>query len=254
MSRPLPWAKLYTRNLNEAKWRDVPADEYGVFAKLIQLGAVSTKRGVVFGTTAQIAALMGWPLEIVERAITRLSAPPFKTIRSLQTRVVFEKWEEHNPPSNFDPDYAAVRPAPETTENTGVSEDAGYSDSYSLALAPAIAASPSPSLSQDVEVRATNLRAALSSVRGWPTNAELDRMFTIQLATDFPSTDLVREARKFGTWVLDHPFKANSSPRSRFRNWCGNSVKFAARDASRGRPTTLSVEEQLAEKHKRWSA
>jgi hypothetical protein len=212
VSGALPWVKWFTKMVSEAKWRDVPADEYGCFAKMLQLGGLSSRRGVILGTDRQIAAVMGWDEALLSRTVKRLSAPPFKTVRRLKTGLVIGNFTDHHPPANFDPDkgYGHLKatdrpPIGDLSEHlTGEREG-----------------------EREGEQRERDrVVAALLEVRGFPEDADTNADFVTKLQRDFPSVDLVALAGKFGAHVLDRPFKANASPRGQFRTWATNAAKW----------------------------
>lgn len=232
MSSPLPWVKSHTRVLTSLKWLAIPIAERGVFDHLCRLGGVGSKRGYVEGTDEQIALLIRCDTNLVTSTVERLAAKPYESLRRRRGGVLIVNWDQHQAPSNYDPDTAygrksTVRDAVRVTESTPLVRVEGEREG-------------------DREKR-ERVVAHLRSVRGWPADEDRDGEFAERLLADFADVDLAAEAMKFATWVLDHPFKANSSPRSRFRNWCVNARLFAARDAStKPQPLGGSVVEQLA--------
>lgn len=243
MSNPLPWVKAHTRVLTSIKWLAIPIAERGVFDHLCRLGGVGTKRGYVEGTDEQIALLIRCDTNLVTQTVDRLSGKPYESLRRRRGGVVIVNWDQYQAPPNYDPDANYGRkPTVRVTESRPFGAPIGRVEGEGEGEGEG---------EREGEKR---LLAALREVPGYPFDPEKDVLFATQLVADFPSVDLAGEARKWAAYKLDRPFNARSSPRSQFRTWVSNALRFAARDASRGKPTTLSVEEQLAEKHKRWSA
>lgn len=67
----------------------------------------------------------------------------------------------------------------------------------------------------------------LKGVKGYPFDYQKDLEYLRMLAVDFPSVDLLREAKRWATYKLDKPLSKRSNPRLQFRRWCENSVRFA---------------------------
>jgi len=67
----------------------------------------------------------------------------------------------------------------------------------------------------------------LKDITGYPFNYDKDLGFIRQLAVDYPAVDILEQVKSYTTWLLDNPYKANSNPRSQFRNWCKNSIEYA---------------------------
>lgn len=74
--------------------------------------------------------------------------------------------------------------------------------------------------------------AILKSVDHYKFDFTKDLLFLRRLLVDFPSVDLLAEAKKWRDYKLDKPLAKNSSPRSQFRNWVGNSAQHSNPSAS----------------------
>lgn len=96
----------------------------------------------------------------------------------------------------------------------------------------------------------------LGKIPGYVVDRDKDTKHLRVLVAEFPNADPRMVIGELATWALDHKLGAN--PRLRLRRFFANRAKWntenAHKDAAKGKPTTLSVEEQLAEKHRRWSA
>ncbi|HHW14670.1 MAG TPA: hypothetical protein GXX28_07025 [Firmicutes bacterium] len=70
----------------------------------------------------------------------------------------------------------------------------------------------------------------LRSVPGYPFKFQRDLEHIRNLAVEFPTVDILTEAKKWRAYKLDKPLKPNSNPRSQFHNWC----EIASKQAPRG--------------------
>jgi len=59
----------------------------------------------------------------------------------------------------------------------------------------------------------------LRSVPGWPADDEQDAGLLRDLAEDFPTVNLLAEAKNWRTYKRDKPLDRKSRPRAQFRNW-----------------------------------
>ena len=70
-------------------------------------------------------------------------------------------------------------------------------------------------------------------IRGYPLNVPTDLEHIRALAVDFPTVDLLEEAKKWRTNKLDKPLKPKSNPRLQFRNWVANAAKWQSERSER---------------------
>lgn len=79
----------------------------------------------------------------------------------------------------------------------------------------------------------------LRKVQRYPLDTPKDLDFIRSLSLDFPTLDILAEAKKWRAYKLDKPLAPKSNPRSQFRNWCDKAVKWQAerseRDGRNGR-------------------
>lgn len=66
----------------------------------------------------------------------------------------------------------------------------------------------------------------LKQVESYPFDVKKDLEHIRALAVDYPTIDLLAEAKKWRVYKLDKPLKKKSNPRSQFRNWCANAAKW----------------------------
>ncbi len=99
--------------------------------------------------------------------------------------------------------------------------------------------------------------AELKQVKGYPLDFVKDLEHIRALETDFPTLDLVAEAKRWRVYKMDKPLKPKSNARLQFRNWCEISAKRRARDAP---PNGMHLAENtrralaLVEKYRRMEA
>jgi hypothetical protein len=70
-------------------------------------------------------------------------------------------------------------------------------------------------------------------IKGYPLDVPTDLEHIRALAVDFPTVDLLDEAKKWRTNKLDKPLKPKSNPRLQFRNWCANAAKWQSERSER---------------------
>ena len=70
-------------------------------------------------------------------------------------------------------------------------------------------------------------------IKGYPLNVPTDLEHIRALAVDFPTVDLLEEAKKWRTSKLDKPLKPKSNPRLQFRNWVANAAKWQSERSER---------------------
>ncbi len=75
--------------------------------------------------------------------------------------------------------------------------------------------------------------AELKQVTGYPLDFVKDLEHIRALETDFPTLDLLAEAKRWRVYKMDKPLKPKSNARLQFRNWCEISSK---RGGNRGAP------------------
>lgn len=80
----------------------------------------------------------------------------------------------------------------------------------------------------------------LKAVPGYPFNFEQDLDYIRTLATEFPTVDLLAEAKKWRTYKRDKPLGKKSNPRLQFRNWLEKAAQWqqekgAKQDGERGK-------------------
>jgi len=87
----------------------------------------------------------------------------------------------------------------------------------------------------------------LRSVERYPFDMAKDLHFIRKLSVDYPTVDLLAEAKKWATYKLDKPLKAKSNPRSQFRNWCENAKRFAEERRARDGPRRTQLRDMTDE-------
>jgi len=70
-------------------------------------------------------------------------------------------------------------------------------------------------------------------IKGYPLNVPTDLEHIRALAVDYPTVDLLDEAKKWRTNKLDKPLKPKSNPRLQFRNWVANAAKWQSERSER---------------------
>lgn len=233
-SQALPWVKAWTKVLTTPKWLALPIEERGVFDYLCRLGGVSGRRGFIEGAEAEIAAAINVSPELLARTVEKLSQKPFESLKRRRAGLLITGWDEYNPPSNYDPEVQSIRGSlGGRPRNPMVSED----------RKPMVSdlRNPTGEREREKEKEEEKTLSELREVRGWPNDPDTNAEFIAKLSRDFPTVNLATLAGKFHAWVLDHPFKANSSPRAQFRNWCVNDVRYAARDGARSSPSPADL-------------
>ena len=90
--------------------------------------------------------------------------------------------------------------------------------------APGGANSPNESPPESTENERAMLHE-LKQVPGYSLDYEKDLALIRELATDFPTVDLLAEAKKWRTYKVDKPLTKKSNPRLQLRNWCEIAVK-----------------------------
>lgn len=222
MTAPLPWLKLYTKTIGDPEWVNVPADEFGCWAKMLLLAGKSQKRGFIFGSDKTIAAAMYFPEVLISRTVARFSRAPFKSVRRLKAGIEFVRFAEHYPPSNFIP---------------------GYREVYK----PSIDASKSaPYREKEQEKRVESESAALTlleSVRDFPLEDDANSLFVAGLFRDYPGIDILGQLRRWAARKLDDPIRPTSRPRQQITTWMQNAVKWAAEDARKNKTEDLSPDD-----------
>lgn len=85
-----------------------------------------------------------------------------------------------------------------------------------------------------------------SHVKGYPVDWALDLKHIRALAVDFPTVDLLAEAKAWWTYKLGKPLDKKSNPRSQFRTWCKKAAEWkqGARTGGTGRATPGRGSEQ----------
>lgn len=71
-------------------------------------------------------------------------------------------------------------------------------------------------------------------IKGYPLDVPTDLEHIRSLTVDYPTVDLLDEAKKWRTNKLDKPLKPKSNPRLQFRNWCANAAKWQSERSERG--------------------
>jgi hypothetical protein len=104
-SSPLPWIKLQTKLLYHLQLPEIPIAERGVLFYLLMLGGVSSRRGVVVGTDAEIARSIHTKRDLVTRTIDRLSAKPFEMVQRSDGGVTILNWDRYQASKGSDPEY-----------------------------------------------------------------------------------------------------------------------------------------------------
>jgi len=70
-------------------------------------------------------------------------------------------------------------------------------------------------------------------IKGYPLNVPTDLEHIRALVVDYPTVDLLDEAKKWRTNKLDKPLKPKSNPRLQFRNWVANAAKWQSERSER---------------------
>jgi hypothetical protein len=70
-------------------------------------------------------------------------------------------------------------------------------------------------------------------IKGYPLDVPTDLEHIRSLTVDYPTVDLLDEAKKWRTNKLDKPLKPKSNPRLQFRNWCANAAKWQSERSER---------------------
>jgi hypothetical protein len=102
----------------------------------------------------------------------------------------------------------------------------------------------------DVTASEREILAVLNAIPNYPFDYTVDLRHIRALVVDFPTVDLLEEAKSYATWLLGKSLKAKSNPRLQFRNWCKNAIRFRekARPASRQpEPKSWATLRKLAE-------
>lgn len=68
--------------------------------------------------------------------------------------------------------------------------------------------------------------AELKAVEGYPFDFAKDLDYIRDLAVQFPTLDLLAEAKKWRTYKRDKPLSQKSNPRLQFRNWCEKAFQW----------------------------
>lgn len=63
-------------------------------------------------------------------------------------------------------------------------------------------------------------------IKGYPLDVPTDLEHIRALAVDYPTVDLLNEAKKWRTNKLDKPLKPKSNPRLQFRNWVAKAAEW----------------------------
>lgn len=64
----------------------------------------------------------------------------------------------------------------------------------------------------------------ISEVEGYPFDPQKDLEYLRELREDYPQVDFVGEIKKWKSYKIDNPLKANSNPRLQIRNWFENAA------------------------------
>lgn len=64
-----------------------------------------------------------------------------------------------------------------------------------------------------------NILDLLKNVPGYKFKLDTDLAFIRDLQNDFPMTNVLDKLKGWKVWLLDHPLKKTSNPRSQIRNW-----------------------------------
>jgi hypothetical protein len=90
----------------------------------------------------------------------------------------------------------------------------------------AVRTSDSPPPSEPTETEREILRT-LKAVAAYAFDYARDLEHIRALAVDFPAVDLLAQAKAWRTYKLDKPLLKRSNPRSQFRNWCANALRYS---------------------------
>lgn len=82
-----------------------------------------------------------------------------------------------------------------------------------------------PSALSDYTETERKILFELKAVPGYPFNFEQDLDYIRTLATEFPTVDLLAEAKRWRTYKRDKPLTKKSNARLQFRNWCEIAVR-----------------------------
>ena len=70
----------------------------------------------------------------------------------------------------------------------------------------------------------------LRSVDGWDIDDSKDKVLVENIQKQYPTIDILEEARAWQVWMLDYKSKKSVNHRSRFRNWCKKATEFKEND------------------------
>lgn len=85
----------------------------------------------------------------------------------------------------------------------------------------------------------------LHQVQNYPRDILTDLDFIRNLSVEYPTVNILEEAKKWRTSKLDKPLKTKSNPRLQLRNWCANAAKWQSERSERsgrsGKPAGSTV-------------
>ena len=85
---------------------------------------------------------------------------------------------------------------------------------------------------EDASPSELEILSTLKSIPNWGFDYKKDLEQIREVATDYPTVDLVEESKTLRDWLKDRPLKKSSNPRARFRTWMKKAKEFG-----RNRPT-----------------
>ncbi|MDA8215110.1 MAG: hypothetical protein M0Z64_07520 [Nitrospiraceae bacterium] len=149
-------------------------------------------------------------------------------------------WGEHNPYVYFatERSESAKKSALARWQKKNDLETPSYAnrirpayDSY----APSPSPSPSPNIKDDIE----KCMSIIQSIPAYPFDAEKDTQFIIEKIQQFPHIDPISLLENWKAYILDHPFKENSSPHSQLHNQFKLARKYNKHKRIRTEPDTI---------------
>lgn len=82
--------------------------------------------------------------------------------------------------------------------------------------------------------------SVLKGIKGYPFDLRTDLKLVQDLIAEYPTVDILAEARAYAKRKLDDPLTHKSKPRSQFSNWCKKALDFQRERAARGASSRAS--------------
>lgn len=224
------WFRMYYEARTDNKLKHLDDSEFRVWFNLLCFAAEQEERGVIpaqnrYKLAVEVAS---GNEELLERTLDKLCKLDIISNDGGTIAFIHFKDRQYDKPSDYPeevrervrrhrgrkssgetPCNAPVTPGNAIDTDTDTDTERDTDTDISL-----------PTGTQDATEAEREVLNVLKSVPQYKFDYKRDLEHIRTLAVDYPSVDLLAEAKKWRAWRLDNPKRGAKNPRLAFRNWC----------------------------------